>query len=133
LINRKKGNSEPGKSGTDDKKKPQSGQPKSGVIEPKTEKGDEIIEMTRMRKLIVEHMVTSKDTSVHVTSVIEIDVTNLVNWREKNKIHFQKHGRRQTYFYPGIFIWAIAKTLKDYPMLNSSVGQDKIILRKTSI
>jgi 2-oxoglutarate dehydrogenase E2 component (dihydrolipoamide succinyltransferase) len=130
IENRKKGSSEPGKSGTDDKKKPQSGQPKSGVIEPKTEKGDEVIEMTRMRKLIVEHMVTSKDTSVHVTSVIEIDVTNLVNWREKNKIHFQKREGDKLTFTP-VFIWAVAKTLKDYPLLNSSVGQDKIILRKS--
>lgn len=99
------------------------------VPEVKTESGDEIIEMTRLRKLIADHMVASEDTSVHVTSVVEIDVTNLVTWRDKHKKAFEKREGEKLTFTP-IFIWAIAKALKDYPMLNSSLASDKIILRK---
>ena len=95
----------------------------------KTEKGDEVIAMTRLRKLIVQHMLASKDTSVHVTSVVEIDVTNLVNWRNRYKKVFEQREGVKLTFTP-IFIQAIAKALKDYPMLNSSVSGDNIILRK---
>jgi 2-oxoglutarate dehydrogenase E2 component (dihydrolipoamide succinyltransferase) len=95
----------------------------------KAEKGDEVIPMTRLRKLIVQHMIASKETSVHVTSVIEIDVTNLVNWRNKYKSMFEKREGEKLTFTP-IFIQAIAKTLKDYPMINSSVSGDNIIIRK---
>jgi 2-oxoglutarate dehydrogenase E2 component (dihydrolipoamide succinyltransferase) len=95
----------------------------------KPEKGDEVIAMTRLRKLILQHMIASKETSVHVTSVIEIDVTNLVNWRNKYKKVFEQREGEKLTFTP-IFIQAIAKTLRDYPMLNSSVSGDNIILRK---
>ncbi len=93
------------------------------------EKGDEVIAMSRLRKLIVQHMLASKNTSVHVTSVVEIDVTNLVNWRNKYKKVFERREGEKLTFTP-IFIQAIAKALKDYPMLNSSVSGDNIILRK---
>ncbi|TVQ07816.1 MAG: 2-oxo acid dehydrogenase subunit E2 [Bacteroidetes bacterium] len=95
----------------------------------KTDSGDEVIEMTRMRKLIVDHMVNSEATSVHVTSVIEIDVTNMVHWREKHKKTFERREGEKLTFTP-IFIMAVAKTLKEFPMLNASVSGDKIILRK---
>jgi 2-oxoglutarate dehydrogenase E2 component (dihydrolipoamide succinyltransferase) len=91
--------------------------------------GDEIIEMDRMRKLIADHMVMSKHVSPHVTSFVEADVTNIVLWREKVKKKFEeKYGEKLT-FTP-IFIEAIVKALKDYPMVNVSVSGDKIIKRK---
>lgn len=91
--------------------------------------GDQVVEMTRMRRLIADHMVFSRDTSVHVTSVVEIDVTNLVNWRNKYKTIFEKREGEKLTFTP-IFIWAIAKTLREYPMLNASVDNNKIIVKK---
>jgi 2-oxoglutarate dehydrogenase E2 component (dihydrolipoamide succinyltransferase) len=91
--------------------------------------GDEIIEMDRMRKLIADHMVMSKSVSPHVTSFVEADVTNLVLWREKVKKSFeQKEGEKIT-FTP-IFIEAIVKAIKDFPMINISVDGDKIVKRK---
>ena len=85
---------------------------------------DEIIAMDRMRKLIGQHMVDSKRTSPHVTSFIEVDVTDIVNWRNKVKVGFQKqHGQKIT-FTP-IFIEAVAKAIKDYPLVNVSVDGDK--------
>jgi 2-oxoglutarate dehydrogenase E2 component (dihydrolipoamide succinyltransferase) len=97
--------------------------------EVKAESGDEVVEMSRLRKLIVDHMVASEDTSVHVTSIAEFDVTNLVVWREKNKKAFEKREGEKLTFTP-LFIWAIAKAIKDYPMINSSVSGNNIILRK---
>ena len=97
--------------------------------EVKPQQGDQVIEMTRMRKLIADHMVASEDTSVHVTSVIEIDVTNLVKWRDKFKKTFEQREGEKLTFTP-IFIQAVAKTLRDYPMLNSSLSGEKIIVRK---
>ncbi|MEI6312879.1 MAG: dihydrolipoamide acetyltransferase family protein [Bacteroidota bacterium] len=89
----------------------------------------EIIEMDRMRKLISEHMTKSKQTSAHVTSFVEADVTNLVLWREKWKNKFkQKEGENLT-FTP-IFIEALVKTIKDFPNINCSLDGDKIILKK---
>jgi 2-oxoglutarate dehydrogenase E2 component (dihydrolipoamide succinyltransferase) len=91
--------------------------------------GDEIIEMDRMRKLIAEHMVMSKQVSPHVTSFVEADVTNLVLWRDKIKdAFFRREGEKIT-FTP-IFIEAVAKAIKDFPMINVSVSGDKIIKRK---
>ncbi len=101
----------------------------AGAPDVKAESGDEVIEMTRMRKLIADHMVNSEATSVHVTSVIEIDVTNLVNWREKHKKTFERREGEKLTFTP-IFVMAAAKTLKEFPMINASVSGDKIILRK---
>lgn len=89
----------------------------------------EIIEMDRMRKLIAEHMVRSKSTSPHVTSFTEADVTNLVRWREKNKKEFEKKYGEKITFTP-IFIEAIVKSIRKYPMINSSVDGDKIIVKK---
>ncbi|CAG0953769.1 MAG: 2-oxo acid dehydrogenase subunit E2 [Bacteroidetes bacterium] len=91
--------------------------------------GDEIIEMDRMRKLIAEHMVMSKHVSPHVTSFIEVDVTNMVIWREKVKNAFQKRENEKITFTP-LFIEAIVKAIKDLPLINISVDGDKIIKRK---
>lgn len=89
----------------------------------------EIIEMDRMRKLIADHMVRSKSTSPHVTSFTEADVTNLVRWREKSKKGFEnKYGEKIT-FTP-IFIEAIVKSIRKFPMINSSVDGDRIIVKK---
>ncbi len=91
--------------------------------------GDEIIEMDRMRKLIADHMVMSKSTSPHVTSFVEVDVTNLVQWREKNKFKFEKKEGEKITFTP-IFIEAVVKAIKDFPMINISLDGQNIIKRK---
>lgn len=91
--------------------------------------GDEIIEMDRMRKLIADHMVMSKHTSPHVTSFVEADVTNVVRWREKVKKDFEKREGEKLTFTP-IFIEALAKAIKDFPMINISVDGTKIIRKK---
>lgn len=92
-----------------------------------TEGKDRIVEMDRMRKMIADHMVYSKQTSPHVTSYLEVDVTNLVNWRNENKDAFQeKYGEKLT-FTP-IFIDAVAKAIQDFPMINVSVDENKIIV-----
>ena len=91
--------------------------------------GDEIIEMDRMRKLIAGYMVASVQTSAHVQSFIEVDVTNIVKWREKNKNTFEKReGEKLTY--TPIFMEAVAKALKDFPGMNISVDGDYIIKKK---
>lgn len=89
---------------------------------------DEIIEMDRMRKLIADHMVMSKQTSAHVTSYVEADLTNIVLWREKVKKQFEQQEKTKLTFTP-IFIEALVKTIKDFPMINISVDGDKIIKR----
>lgn len=91
--------------------------------------GDEIIEMDRMRKLISEHMVMSKHTAPHVTSFVEADVTNLVLWREKVKKDFEKREKEKLTFTP-LFIEAVVKAIKDFPMINISVDGQRIIVRK---
>jgi 2-oxoglutarate dehydrogenase E2 component (dihydrolipoamide succinyltransferase) len=91
--------------------------------------GDEIIEMDRMRKLIAEHMVMSKHTSPHVTSFVEADVTNLVMWREKVKKNFEKREGEKLTFTP-MFIDALVRAIKDFPMINVSLDGTKIIKRK---
>ncbi len=90
---------------------------------------DEIVEMDRMRKLIADHMVMSKHVSPHVTSFVETDVTNIVNWRNKVKAGFEKREKEKFTFTP-IFIEAIVKAIKDFPMINVSVDGTKIIIRK---
>lgn len=92
--------------------------------------GDEIIQMDRVRKLIADHMVMSMQTSPHVTSFVEADVTNLVNWRNKVKDSFKKREGENITFTP-IFLWAIAKAIKEFPMINVSVDGDKIIKKKS--
>lgn len=89
----------------------------------------EIIEMDRMRKLIAKHMVDSKRTSAHVTSFAECDVTNLVLWRERIKKEFEKREGEKITFTP-LFIEAIVKSIKKYPMLSSMVDGDRIIIKK---
>lgn len=90
---------------------------------------EEIIEMDRMRKIIAQNMVQAKQIAPHVTSFVEVDVTNIVLWREKNKKEFEKkHGEKIT-FMP-IFIEAVTKAIQDFPMINVSVDGDKIIKKK---
>ncbi len=89
----------------------------------------EIVEMDRMRKMIADHMVMSKHTSPHVTSFIEVDVTGIVNWRNSVKGEFQqKYGQKIT-FTP-IFMEAVTKAIRDFPMVNVSVDGNKIIVKK---
>lgn len=89
----------------------------------------EIVEMDRMRKLIADHMVRSKHTSPHVTSFSEADVTNLVMWREKAKKEFEKKEGTKLTFTP-LIIEAIVKCIKKFPLINSSLDGDKIIIKK---
>ena len=130
------------------KEQPQQGQPQT-VIEVKNQETakaqtaetakpkaaisvsgeDEIIEMTRMGKLIAHHMVESTQKSAHVQSFVECDVTNVWNWRNKVKNTFAKRENENLTFTP-IFMEAVAKALKDFPMMNISVDGDKIIKRK---
>jgi 2-oxoglutarate dehydrogenase E2 component (dihydrolipoamide succinyltransferase) len=91
--------------------------------------GDEIIEMDRMRKLIADHMVMSKQTSPHVTSFVEADVTNMVLWRERVKKSFEKRENEKITFTP-IFVEAVTKAIKDYPMINVSLNGTQIIKKK---
>ncbi len=89
----------------------------------------EIIEMDRMRKLIAKHMVQSKQTSAHVTSFSEADVTNMVLWREKIKKDFEKQNSAKITFTP-MFIDCLVRVMKRFPMVNSSVDGDRIIIKK---
>ena len=99
--------------------------PKINFVEGK----DHIVEMDRMRKMIADHMVYSKQTSPHVTSYIEVDVTNLVNWRDENKDKFQQKYNEKLTFTP-VFILAVAKAIQDFPMINVSVDEKNIIVHK---
>ncbi len=103
----------------------------SGIKEPviTLNPGDEIVEMDRMRKLIADHMVMSVHVSPHVTSYVEADVTNIVNWRNKVKKEFEKREGESLTFTP-IFMEAIAKAIKDFPGVNVSVSGTNIIVRK---
>ena len=88
-----------------------------------------VIEMDRMRQMIADHMVYSKHTSPHVTAYVEADMTNMVNWRNANKVAFQeKHGERLT-FTP-LFVEAVAKAVKDFPNINASVDGNNIIVKE---
>jgi 2-oxoglutarate dehydrogenase E2 component (dihydrolipoamide succinyltransferase) len=89
----------------------------------------EIMEMDRMRRLIADHMVRSIHTSAHVTSFSEADVTNMVHWREKAKKDFEKNTNTKLTFTP-LFIEAVIRCLKKYPLMNSSIDGDKIIIKK---
>ncbi|MBO9202691.1 MULTISPECIES: dihydrolipoamide acetyltransferase family protein [Niastella] len=89
----------------------------------------EIVELDRMRKMISEHMIRSQDTSAHVTSFTEADVTNMVHWRDKVKKQFEKQEGEKLTFTP-LFIEAIIRCIKKYPWLNSSVDGDKLIIKK---
>ena len=89
---------------------------------------DEIVAMDRMRRMIADHMVNSVHTAPHVTSFVEADVTNLVNWRNKIKKSFEEKEGEKLTFTP-IFIEAIAKALRDFPEVNSSIDGDNIIIK----
>lgn len=91
--------------------------------------GDQIVEMDRMRRLIADHMVMSKQVSPHVTNFVEADVTNLVLWRDRVKDQFQQREKEKLTFMP-VFIEVVAKALKEYPGVNASVDGYNIILRK---
>ena len=94
-----------------------------------SESGDEVIEMSRLRKLIAEHMVKSKQVSAHVTNMIEVDVTNVVNWRNRVKDEFlKKEGVKLTYL--PVFLEATVKALRDFPHINASVSGENIIIKK---
>ncbi len=110
---------------------PAPAQPQVAAVKPAASFGGntEIIEMDRMRKMIADRMVDSKRTSPHVTSFVEADVTNLVNWRNKWKNEYKKREGENLTFTP-IFIDAIAKAIKDYPMINVSVNGSQIIRHK---
>lgn len=90
---------------------------------------DEVVEMDRMRKLISKYMVESKQTSAHVQSFVEVDVTNIVKWRDKNKNTFEKREGEKLTFTP-IFMEAVAKALREFPGMNISVDGDYIIKKK---
>lgn len=105
-------------------------QPGTSYQTPVTYTGNvEIIEMDRMRKLIADHMVRSKHTSPHVTSFTEADVTNLVLWRDRVKKEFEKREGTKITFTP-LFIEAIVRCIKKFPLINSSLDGDKIIVKK---
>lgn len=106
---------------------PASQAPPAPAIRP--EGNVEIIEMDRMRKLIAEHMVNSKRTSPHVTSFVEVDVTNLVNWRNKVKKTFQDRYGENITFTP-VFVEAVVRAIRDFPMINISVEGTQIIRKK---
>jgi len=109
--------------------------PKETVAEkPKESKvqvgaGDEVIPLTRMGKLIAHHMIESVSTSAHVQSFVEVDVTNVVNWRNKVKNAFQEREGEKLTFTP-IFMEAVAMALKKYPLMNISLDGDKVIKKK---
>ena len=88
-----------------------------------------IVKMDRMRKMIADHMIYSKHTSPHVTAYVEADLTNLVNWRNANKEAFQKKHNEKLTFTP-LFVEAVAKAVKDFPMINVSVDGDDIIIKE---
>lgn len=92
--------------------------------------GDQIIEMDRMGKIIFDHMSESKKISAHVQSFVEADVTSLWDWREKNKSNFLKNENEKLTFTP-LFIFSVIKALRDFPILNSSVENEKIVVKKS--
>jgi 2-oxoglutarate dehydrogenase E2 component (dihydrolipoamide succinyltransferase) len=103
--------------------------PEKPKASPSVSSEDEIVEMGRMRKIIADHMIESKKTSAHVTNMLEVDVTNVVNWRNDIKDEFmKKEGVKITYL--PVFLEAAVKAIKDFPMINSSVDGDRIIIKK---
>ncbi|AWA30011.1 diapophytoene dehydrogenase [Flavobacterium magnum] len=109
--------------------KPATPAPAAQAVPVSVNGGDEIVEMDRMRKLISGYMVASVQTSAHVQSFIEVDVTNIVKWRDKVKNAFEKREGEKLTFTP-IFMEAVAKALKDFPGMNISVDGDYIIKKK---
>jgi 2-oxoglutarate dehydrogenase E2 component (dihydrolipoamide succinyltransferase) len=99
------------------------------LVSPSIAPGDEIVEMDRMRKIIAQYMVNSKRVSPHVTTMVEVDVTNLFLWRKRIKDEFEKREKTKLTFMP-IFAEAVAKALRDFPMVNSQVDGERIILKQ---
>ncbi|MFY8214246.1 MAG: dihydrolipoamide acetyltransferase family protein [Flavobacterium sp.] len=110
---------------TDNRQPTTFAKPKINFVEGK----DRLVEMDRMRKLIADHMVYSKQTSPHVTSYIEVDVTNLVQWRNDNKQAFQAKHQQKLTFTP-VFVQAVAQAIQDYPMINVSVDGSNIVVHQ---
>ncbi|NEV94913.1 2-oxo acid dehydrogenase subunit E2 [Psychroflexus sp. YR1-1] len=107
-------------------------EPSSGFQVPdlKFDKGKgKLVEMDRMRQMIADHMVFSKHTSPHVTAYVEADMTKLVNWRNKNKAKFQEETGEKLTFTP-LFIQAVTKAIQDFPMINSSLDGNNIIVKE---
>lgn len=133
IENRSKGAAPQAKSQTEPIKEtveaPQSAPAEKPRVSVSVNAEDEIVEMDRMRRLIADHMVMSKQVAPHVTNFLEADVTNLVLWRNKVKDEFQAREKEKITFMP-VFIEAAAKALKDFPQVNASVDGYKIILRK---
>jgi len=103
--------------------------PETSLPAPVASGNVEVVEMDRMRRLIADHMVRSKQTSPHVTSFTEADVTNLVMWREKCKKEFEKREGTKITFTP-LFIEAIVRCIKKFPLINSSVENQHILIKK---
>lgn len=103
-------------------------EPAKPLVSASISANDEIIEMDRMRKLIAQYMVNSKQVSPHVTTMVEADVTNIVLWRNKVKDEFEKRAKTKLTYMP-VFTEAVAKALRDYPGVNAQVDGDRIILK----
>lgn len=125
VESKKSGSAQPATQTTTPVSTPALAQPQPMIVSGE----DEIIEMDRMRKIIAQNMVQAKQIAPHVTSFIEADVTNIVLWRNKHKDEFLKKNGEKITFMP-IFIEAIAKAIKDFPMINVSVNGDQIIKKK---
>jgi 2-oxoglutarate dehydrogenase E2 component (dihydrolipoamide succinyltransferase) len=108
---------------------PKPNVPATGKATPAGTGSYEIVEMDRMRKLIAEHMVGSVQTSPHVTSFTDVDMTPIMNWRKRHKDEFQKKYGQKLTFMP-FFIDAMARAVRDFPMINASVDGDKILVKK---
>ncbi len=132
VENRKAGKTAPAasKEQATEKSQPPVFEAPSVIEKPRTVEGNvEIIEMDRMRKMIAKHMVESKKTSPHVTSFAEADVTNMVMWRNKVKKEFEKRESSKITFTP-MFIDCITRVIKKYPVINSSVDGERILIKK---
>jgi 2-oxoglutarate dehydrogenase E2 component (dihydrolipoamide succinyltransferase) len=103
--------------------------PETSKPAPSVSGGQELIEMDRMRKMIAQRMVDSKRISPHVTSFVEADVTDLVNWRNKHKDAYKKRTGENLTFTP-LFVWAVARAIQDYPLINVSIDGDYIIKKR---
>lgn len=125
IENRRPGKTQPAKTQQSDSKKDND----SKTIPQSINGQHEIIEMTRMRKVIAERMIASKHSAAHVTSMVEVDVENLVRWRNKHKETFAKREGVKLTFMP-VFIEAVTKALKDFPLINVSVDGTNIIVKK---
>jgi 2-oxoglutarate dehydrogenase E2 component (dihydrolipoamide succinyltransferase) len=108
---------------------PAPAKPEAPKPAPSVSGNQELIEMDRMRKMIAQRMVDSKRISPHVTSFVEADVTELVNWRNKHKDAYKKRTSENLTFTP-LFVWAVARAIQDYPLINVSIDGDYIIKKR---